>query len=323
MSSERSSLKPAAAVASAAPFLARLWRYQAERFPLVNHGILTLVFAASSCAFAAGIAGVAPSFAAIALATIAGLGQFLLLRIADEHKDFATDAAHRPYRAVPRGLISLFELRIVGAIAAAIMLTAILGAQSTSLLILGIATWVYFALMTIEFFIGDWLHRRPILYLASHMVITPLIAWLLAGFQLAHDGVPIAALARIAPAFLACAFFIGVVLELGRKIRSQADEEPGVETYSGLWGAAAARNSLLSCAALALASMLLAIAQISGSLGMAFLLGAAGSAALVISAFRFRPTIKGDGKKIETTTSLFALSLLLALGIAPHVSLTP
>lgn len=320
MSSDRSSLN---ANGAATPLWTRLWRYQAERFPLANHGILTLVFAAASCAFAAGLAGTAPSIAAIALAAIAGLCQFLLLRIADEHKDFATDSAHRPYRAVPRGLISLYELRVAGAIAAAIMLAAILVAHSNSLLFLAIATWAYFALMTLEFFAGDWLHRRPVVYLASHMVITPLIAWLLAGFQLARDGLPVTVLTTTAPAFFACAFFLGVVLELGRKIRSKADEETGVETYSGLWGAFGARNRLLAAAALALASMLLAIAQISGSLLVASLLGVAGSAALVALALRFRADVKGAGKKVETGASLFALSLLFALGIAPHVSFAP
>src|SRR5262249_4792247 len=35
---------------------------------------------------------------------------FLQLRIADEFKDFEEDSRYRPYRAVPRGLVTLREL---------------------------------------------------------------------------------------------------------------------------------------------------------------------------------------------------------------------
>ena len=47
---------------------------------------------------------------------------FLQLRIADEFKDFEDDARYRPYRPVPRGLVTLRELAWVGVGAAAIQL---------------------------------------------------------------------------------------------------------------------------------------------------------------------------------------------------------
>ncbi len=320
--SDRSSLK-SAVPGEGAHLLARLWTYQAERFPLANHGVLTLVFAASACAYAAGVTGSAPAIDAIVLATLTGLCQFLLLRIADEHKDYATDLAHRSYRAVPRGLVTLFELRVAGAVAIALMLGAIVAAGNLSLVALSLGVWLYFALMSFEFFVGDWLKRQPVLYLASHMVITPLIAWLLAGFQLAYDGAPMLVLPQSAWAFLVSAFFIGAVLELGRKIRSTNDEEPGVETYSALWGPMRARNAWLVTAALAEGAMLLAVAQVKGSLTVALILGGAGIATAVVTALRFRPALKGQGKRIETAASLFALAMLLALGLAPHMNFAP
>jgi hypothetical protein len=36
--------------------------------------------------------------------------------------------------------------------------------------------------------------------------------------------------------FLIASFFNGMVVEVGRKIRSPADEEEGVQTYSAIWG---------------------------------------------------------------------------------------
>jgi len=302
---------------------ARLWRYQSERFPLANHGVLTLVFALSACAFAAGFTGVWPSPIAILLAALAGLGQFALLRVADEHKDFATDSAHRPYRAVPRGLVTLAELRTVGVAAAALMLAAVAVAQSLPLATLTAAIWIYFALMTMEFFAPEWLKARPIVYLFSHMVITPLIAWLMAGFQLAHDNVSLLEVPARAGGFLLSILFLGIVLELGRKVRATQDEEPGVETYSALWGPALARNAWLAAGAASGVTLLIAIGQIRGSVTVALLGAVAGLAIMALSARAFTPSQPGSGKRIEQASGAFALAVLLALAVAPHVKALP
>lgn len=304
-------------------FPARLWRYQAERFPLANHGVLTLVFAAAACAFAAAFVGRTPSLVAIVMAAVAGLCQFALLRIADEHKDYETDKAHRPYRAVPRGLISLGELRLVGAVAAVVMLIVVAAAQSTGLALLTLALWAYFALMTVEFFAGAWLKRRPVIYLLSHMVITPLLALVMAGFQLARDGIALTALPMLAPAFPLAILLLGVVLELGRKIRATNDEEPGVETYSALWGAVRARTYCVIAAIAAAAATVAAVAQIQGCVTAATLVVGVGIAILGIAAARFTPSQPGAGKRIEQASGAFALAVLLALGSAPHIGVLP
>jgi 4-hydroxybenzoate polyprenyltransferase len=302
---------------------ARLWQYQSERFPLANHGVLTLVFAVSACAFAAGFTNAWPSSTAILLAALAGLGQFALLRVADEHKDFATDSAHRPYRAVPRGLVTLGELRAVGIVAAALMLAAVALAQSLPLTILTLAIWIYFALMTAEFFAADWLKARPIVYLFSHMIITPLLAWLMAGFQLAHDGVALTEIPANTGGYLLSILFLGVVLELGRKIRATQDEESGVETYSALWGASVARNAWLVAGAASGVTLLIAIGQIQGSVTVALLGAAAGLAIMGLSARAFTPSQPGSGKRIEQASGAFALAVLVALAVAPHVKALP
>ena len=46
---------------------------------------------------------------AVGVATSFGL--FFLLRLFDEFKDAEDDAKYRPYRAVPRGLVTFGELR--------------------------------------------------------------------------------------------------------------------------------------------------------------------------------------------------------------------
>ena len=97
---------------------------------------------------------------------------FALLQITDEFKDAEEDAAHRPYRAVPRGLVSLRELRITGFAILGIILflnTAFLPRMLPAVvLVLG-----YMGLMTAEFFVPKWLKARPLAYLATHMMIVP------------------------------------------------------------------------------------------------------------------------------------------------------
>jgi 4-hydroxybenzoate polyprenyltransferase len=84
--------------------------------------------------------------------------------------------------------------------------------------------------MTAEFFAPSWLRSHPLAYMASHMVVIPLIVVYLATCAGAKTAsAPLVWLA-------AMSYFSFCVFEIGRKIRSPADEREGVETYSALWG---------------------------------------------------------------------------------------
>ena len=112
---------------------------------------------------------------------------FFWLRVLDEHKDATTDRRCRPELPVPRGLITLPELRWIGGAALSVVL--VLNALLAPALVapcLVVAVWA--ALMTKEFFVGEWLRAHPTAYLVSHMTIMPLIDgyttgldWLVAG----------------------------------------------------------------------------------------------------------------------------------------------
>lgn len=212
----------------------RWWTYQKERFPLAVNGPLVAVFSLGALYHSALLRGATtlPGWKPALAAFVVALGFFLLLRIADEFKDAEKDATYRPYRPVPRGLVSLRELGGLGAGTAALQLGVTLWLDPQVTLVLA-AAWGYFGLMSVEFFAGNWLEARLGLYMASHMVILPLIAltamacdWAVAGGQ------PPAALGW----FLGASYGNGIVLEIGRKIRAPTDEEEGVETYSKRWG---------------------------------------------------------------------------------------
>ena len=206
----------------------RLWIYQAERFPLAAHGLLVAALVLGCAGFAT--AGAAwPNGWVLAAAFVATLGFFLQLRIFDEFKDAADDAAYRPYRPVPRGLVSLRELRLVGLVVGALQLALTLWVDGAALPYLLLA-WSAMGLLGREFFMGEWLRSRPLVYLFSHMIILPLL--LLYCMALVWPVGPPPGLGW----FLGAGYANGMVFEIGRKLRAPQDEEQGVETYSALWG---------------------------------------------------------------------------------------
>lgn len=279
-----------------------LYQYQRERFPLAATALLVgaLTLASLNYSRAARLqlgemATDANWLLAVAV-FFCGLGFFFQLRVADEFKDYHEDLAHRPYRPVPRGLVTLGELA-----AAAVMVAA--GQASIAWLLtpalLGplLLVWAYMGLMRVEFFASAWLKAHPTVYLLSHMVILPLIVF----FIMACDWL----VARSAPPPglawpLGLSFANGLVFELGRKTRSPHEEEPGVETYSALWGVQRAITFWLAAVTGAVVMTGVALWQIKGVNALQIgLLGLAWGGAL-LTAWRFGSSQgKVPGKAVE------------------------
>lgn len=293
----------------------RWWVYQRERFPLLAHGPLILAFSASAVSYSALLRGPEsrPAPLSYAVAFAVSLGSFMLLRIADEFKDREEDAKYRPYRPVPRGLVTLRELAAIGAGIAVIqgLLASLIGPTLLGLLI---AAWTYFALMSREFFLRDWLKARPVVYLITHMGIMPLVDWFATGCDWVRAGTGM-------PGglfwFLAASFTNGIVIEMGRKIRAPADEEVGVETYSRLWGLTPALGTWALALVATLACALLAAHRIGFAPPVLAVLGAAGFLAVWTgTAFQRRPTRTG-ARRIEAISGVWTLALYLVLGVVP------
>jgi 4-hydroxybenzoate polyprenyltransferase len=156
--------------------LRRWWVYQRERFPVLTHGLLIAAFSFSALSFSSLLRGrdrLPPPGAAL-VAFLTAFLFFLQLRIADEFKDFEEDSRFRPYRPVPRGLVSLRELGVLGALAALVQLGLALWLDPSLVLLLAVA-WAYLVLMSKEFFVAQWLKARPVAYMVSHMVIIPTV----------------------------------------------------------------------------------------------------------------------------------------------------
>ncbi len=295
----------------------RWWIYQRERFPLVAHGPLIAGFSASAVSYSALLRGghTRPAAISFIVAFTVSLGSFLLLRIADEFKDAEEDARYRPYRAVPRGLVKLVELGWIGA-ALAVGQLAIASRIGWPLVGLLAVTWIYFGLMSKEFFVRAWLKAHPVVYLFSHMFIMPLVDWFATGCDWVRVG---GGMPRGLFWFLAASFCNGVVIELGRKIRAPEQEETGVETYSFLWGRPAAVGSWLTAQGATLACALAAAARISfaGPVGLVLGILWLGAGTLGMAFLRPGPGQGKLAKRIELYSGVWTLSLYLMLGIVP------
>ncbi len=295
----------------------RLWEYQAERFPVFKHGALIAAFGASAVCLSALLRGAAPSGLAIVVAVLVLLGFFFQLRVADEHKDNEDDTKYRPERPVPRGLVTLKELRVAAfAVAAAqIGLTVLL---DWTLIVLLLAVWGWLTIMTKEFFVPEWLKKRPLVYMISHMAIMPLIDlyatacdWWPAGYAL-HQGFGLTL-----GAFLLLSLVNGSAIEIARKCWAPEQEREGVETYSRLWrpGRAGVAVLCVVLAGLALAAFI----NVRSGAGVWFLAGL-----LLVSAwtawraidYAGTPTPK-TAKAVETGSGVFVLCNYLLLGVLP------
>ena len=292
----------------------RWWIYQKERFPLAAHAPLIAAFSACAVSFSNLLRGSAlPSAATYLVAFLVCLLMFLQLRIADEFKDAEDDARWRPYRAVPRGLVKLSELRVVFIGAALSQLALALWLDPRLLWVLAIA-WLYLGLMSVEFFCRDWLKKRPVVYLLTHMGIMPLVDF----FATACDWMPGSGHAPHGLGwFLTASFCNGVVIEIGRKLRQPADEESGVETYSRLWGKRGGVMVWLAALISTLVSATLAARETGHVLLIAVPLGLAFLGAIPLAAKYVTSGL--HGRRLEHFSALWTLMLYLLLGLVPLV----
>jgi 4-hydroxybenzoate polyprenyltransferase len=293
-------------------FAQRLWIYQRERFPVFKQGSLIIAFGISGVLISSLLRGAQqfPSTGTQCIAVIIAFCFFLHLRIADEFKDYEEDCRYRPTRPVPRGLVSRTELGCVGLFCLGIqcLLAYLLNPK-----LIWVLCWVfaYQGLMSVEFFVSDWLKPKLLLYLFSHMLIMPLIdLFVTACDWLTWQNTPPQGLWF----FLAFSFANGLVIELGRKTWAPEQERQGVESYSDAWGyrtAALAWLMALGAAVLLGIRVSRQILFFKPVLGCATVLLALGMC--MCYGFLRHPTAK-RAKHLENFSGVFVLLMYVILG---------
>ena len=296
---------------------ARFWAYQRERFPLAGFVPIIAAFTFSSAAYsrlARGSSGFIP-WNRFGVGALTALVFFFMLRVLDEHKDQDVDRRFRPELPVPRGLVSLGELRAIGGggLAVAVALNALI-LPMLLVPIAIVAGWA--ALMTREFFVRDWLRAHPTAYLLTHMAIMPLIDTYTTGLDWLSVG-------RHLPSglglFLGVTFLNGMLIEIGRKLRAPDAEREGVDTYTRAWGLRRAPVVWLILLATAASLATMALRHVGsgalelGTIGLALLWAARAAVRFV----RRPGTATATG--VEQASQLWMFATYLALGTLPFL----
>ncbi len=295
-------------------FPLRFATYLAERFPPVEHGVLIAAFAAGNAFVAqAAVAEGGPILVGPRLLLAAGVLVlvFFHFRVFDECKDAATDAALQPDRPIQRGVVTLGEVKLAGAIAIAAQfgLVTLLGAEAMGAHVLVVG---FSIVMLNEFFVGDWLRPHLFLYAVPHTLSASVIGLFVAT---AVTGLSVSVLPT-AMLLYALSHWAGfTVFEVARKTHGPEEEKPGVDTYSSLWGpgGAAAANFAL----IAITGAVAAAAGFPLGLGMAFSIAfgvAVAGLGVASLAYAKAPSARA-AKTYYTLSSLF----LLAHSVIPAV----
>lgn len=298
-----------------APYLKRLFIYQKERFPVLMNLIAVTVFTFSAISFSRicrGAEGFVP-LSTYLIGCFATFTLFLLVRIFDEFKDKEDDAKYRKYLPVPRGLVTLKELRNIGIVVGVLQITSIAVFQLPMLLLYLIVIG-YLCLMGVEFFVPEFLKKRQILYITSHMIIIPLLDvyssgldWLLEGEQ-PHFGLVF---------FFAVSFMNGLVVEFGRKLKAPQDEEEGVVSYTKMWGTKRATYIWMITVAVTLSLATIAANYAQYGLPTFIVLLIIGLICIIPGFIFIKKPSKKAAKGVETMSGIWTIAMYLTLGGIP------
>ena len=298
-------------------FASRLNAFLKERFPLLGYGILIISYYSSNQFLAHALMNPGEPMR-YTLGSLMGavtlLCLFFQLRVFDEHKDYEDDCRHYPNRVLQRGLITLRDLKILGAIVIGLMflLAALSGpAPLVSVLV----AFSFSVLMLKEFFIGGWLKRHFLLYASTHMLIMPLLAMVVFSFATGK-------FFWEAPAWFWLYSFVGFFVtfnwEVSRKIRAPEEEIEGVDSYTKIFGTYGAAYLVLLIRVIDTGLVALVGLHL-GLSGWFYVVLAALFAVCMVGFFQFRlRTSPRTAKRMETYAGMYiiAFDLILAIELA-------
>lgn len=292
------------------------WNYYFKiRFPVLLHGIVIFAFSFSAISYTLlcnGEKNFIPINKFLAGFAIA-FTLFLLLRILDEFKDADDDKKFRPHLPVPSGIISLKELTLLGVMIVLFQLI-VHTIFFPKMLVLYVIVMAYLFLMTKEFFIANWLRKNPFWYVTSHMMIIPLVDVYTSGLYWFESGTK-APMALVY--FFAVSYFNGIVLEIGRKIKSPQDEALGVDTYTAMLGTGKA--ILLWIAILTITFVLSVVAARFASFNLfsILILGIMYLITIIPAALFYKNQKAIYAKYVEYASGLWTITMYFTLGGLP------
>lgn len=220
--------------------------YLNQRFPVVNMALFAVLFltvysvAERTWPTAApGTFGWREGGPAFGLGMVAVISFFFRLRVFDEQKDYALDSINHPDRVLQSGRVTLRQLQRVSLAGAVIEFawSVLMGMPTLLCWLLAVG---YSLLMRYEFFVGDFLKKRLLLYAITHMLIMPLVIWWIwsayvPGYGVADNLYLLAALSLLG----------GFAFEIARKVHVPEAERALIDSYSKSMGYTAAIVTVL------------------------------------------------------------------------------
>ena len=219
-------LRSETAIPIASRRLARVTRYVLERFPIPSYGPLIIAVTICGRSAASVASNRSPVLDWTAVATTIGVAAaFLQLRILDDIRDAAADRTGRPDRPLPRGLVTVAELRALALVAAAVGTVVAATAGTTAVV-------SYIVAIGAIWFCGVDLPRR--LPIGHDLLTTALVHSVIAPLVVLYAWTTVAGLAAVAPlaATLVLVWGASLGVEIARKTVAPSEERNGIETYS-------------------------------------------------------------------------------------------
>ena len=221
-------------------FLKKWYIYQKERFPLVTYGLYCFCIVFGTFCFGNYLGIVEQNnlteetgkyiieYSLLIPMFIVGLLQFLMVRIVDEFKDYEEDCKYRPYRPVPRGVVTLKELKVLFILCVLLQIGITLWINPISCILL-LVVWVFFGIMSKGFFIKKVLDKHILLEVLLDELLLPVTTLYLLSFIRPVE-------LKETWKFLLMVYNISWIIEIARKIRCKEAEENGVKTYTAVFG---------------------------------------------------------------------------------------
>ena len=227
-------------------FFKKWYTYQKERFPLLIYGLYIFCIVFGVFCYNVAFADLTRNtqmenflslylepynlnyFKIIPMFIVAFL-QFLMIRIIDEFKDYEEDCKYRPYRPVPRGLVSLKELKVLFLICAGIQVGITWWCGRKESLFFLALLWINFFLMTKGFYIKKILDKHILLEVLLDEIMLPVLILYLSSFVYIVE-------IKVIWRLLVIGYIISWIVEMARKVRCKEDEEEGVRTYTAVFG---------------------------------------------------------------------------------------
>jgi hypothetical protein len=216
----------------------RWWIYQKERFPIVQNGLLAALLGTSAVGYSLLLRQPSDllssqNLGAMALASLVTFLFFLQQQIIEEFSTFPVDVVQHPNRAVPRGLVSLQALQILGLAAGLIQFGLALPIGFGMVLLLGVV-WAFLLLLSGR--LGRSLQGFKVAKSRVWYRLGCVLGWaVVALYATAQDWLA----AKIQPNlalgwFLLVSFGLGLVVELSRNLWVATSPTTQAQTRSAI-----------------------------------------------------------------------------------------